>query len=84
MDREQTTAVYGEDGKVVAGVRGDNAIEDFVSKSGISVYCVAGIREVVEYLFRNKIQVTIRGKRGPIDEQTKAAFDEYLNTYGTV
>ncbi|MBN1627632.1 MAG: hypothetical protein JW944_14000 [Deltaproteobacteria bacterium] len=83
VDREQTGAVYDEKGRVIAGQRGENAIEEFVAGTGIPVYPVAGIREIMEYLYSSKVPVLICGKRGPIDEETKAAFDEYLKTYGS-
>jgi orotate phosphoribosyltransferase len=82
IDREQTTAVYDSEGAIVSGQKGKNAIRDFVSKSGIPVYSVAGIREVIEYLFEEKLPVMIHGKKAPIDDKTKAAFDEYLKIYG--
>ena len=82
LDREQTTAVYDKAGNVILGQKGENAIQDFVSKSGIPVYCVAGIREIIEYLYREKVPVMIQGRRIPIDEKTKAEFDEYIGIYG--
>ena len=82
LDREQTTAVYDSGGKVVPGQKGENAIQDFVSKSGIPVFCVAGITEVIAYLYKEKIPVMIDGRRMPIDEMTKAQFDAYLGLYG--
>ena len=82
IDREQTTAVYDREGKVIPGQKGENAIRDFVSKRGIPVYSVAGIREVMEYLFEEKLPVIIQGKKTPIDEETKAEFDGYLKIYG--
>ena len=82
IDREQTTAVYDREGNVIHGQKGENTIRDFVSKSGIPVYSVAGIREVIEYLFEEKLPVMIQGKKTPIDEKTKAEFDGYLKIYG--
>ena len=82
IDREQTTAVYDRDGNVIPGQKGENAIRNFVSKSGIPVYAVAGIREIIGYLYEEKIPVMIQGKNTPIDEETKAEFAEYLKTYG--
>ncbi len=82
IDREQTTAVYDKDKKVIPGCKGSSAINDFVLKSGIEVFAVAGIREVVQYLYEEGIPVLVRGKRLPMDEATKAEFDLYLNTYG--
>jgi orotate phosphoribosyltransferase len=82
LDREQTTAVYDRDGKVLLGQKGENAIQDFVARSGIAVFTVAGIRDVVEYLYREETAVMIQGRRRPIDAETKEAFDAYLEMYG--
>ena len=83
LDREQTTAVYGrDDGQVILGEKGENAIQSFTSKSRIPVFAVAGIREVVDYLYNDKVPVMIQGMRTPMDEQTKAIFDEYVDLYG--
>jgi len=82
IDREQCTAVYDKEGKVVLDQRGENAIQDFVTKTGIPVYTVSGIREVIEYLYKEKVPVIIEGSPRPIDEQTKAKFDDYLKIYG--
>ncbi|MBW1731524.1 MAG: hypothetical protein JRH08_13015 [Deltaproteobacteria bacterium] len=82
VDREQTTAVYDEKGEVVLGKKGVNAIQDFVSETGVKVFPVAGIRELVEFLYTEAVPVMIRGKRSPIDPKTKQQFDTYLSTYG--
>ncbi len=82
VDREQVTAVYDESGKAIPGKRGKDAIRDFVEKSGVPVYAVAGIREIVEFLYREKVPVLINGEKRPIDEQTKRIFDSYLEMYG--
>lgn len=82
IDREQTTAVYDEAHNVVLNQKGKNAIKDFVGKTHIPVYSVAGITEVVEYLFQEKIPVMIEGKPRPIDDGIKSQFDEYIKTYG--
>ncbi|MCP4683659.1 MAG: hypothetical protein GY864_15115 [Desulfobacterales bacterium] len=82
INREQTTSVHDKDGNLIQGRKGKNAIQDFVSKSGIPVYSVAGIRAVLEYLYMEKVPVLIEGKRSSIDEETKARFDEYLDMYG--
>jgi len=83
IDREQTTAVYDQKGKVVLGRKGENAIRDFVQKTGFNVYSVAGIREVVGFLFEEKVPVMIQGNQVPIDAKTKETFDAYLEMYGT-
>lgn len=82
IDREQSTAVYGDDGKVMVGRKGRNAIREFEEKSGIPVHAVAGVREVVGHLYAEQIPVVVRGQRRPMDPQIKAEFDGYLETYG--
>jgi orotate phosphoribosyltransferase len=82
VDREQTTAVYDSNGEVVLNQKGENTIQSFMSKTGIPVYSVAGIREIVDYLFTEKIPVMINRSPRPIDDETKFRFDEYLTIYG--
>ena len=82
INREQTTAIYDREGEVVLNQKGENAIQSFASKTGMPVYSVAGIREVVEYLYQEKAPVMIEGEFRPIDEKTKFQFDDYLKTYG--
>jgi orotate phosphoribosyltransferase len=82
VDREQTSAVYDQQGKVVLNKKGENAIENFAAKTGIPVYPVAGIREIMRYLYEEKIPVLINGERRPIDDETRTLFDEYIKTYG--
>ncbi len=82
LDREQATAVYDSYGQVVLGQKGENAIEDFVSRSGIPVFSVAGITEAVDYLYTERVPVRIQGNAMPMDEKTRAAFDEYIELYG--
>ena len=82
IDREQTTAVHDEKGRVIPGKKGDNAIGAFVSGTGIPVYPVAGIREVVTYLHREQVPVKIGGRFMPMDDHTLARFKTYLAMYG--
>lgn len=82
VDREQTTAVIDDQGRIVEGRRGDDAIKDFTGKTGVSVLSLAPIRSVVHYLFQEKIPVFIDGEQRPIDHETLQAFVDYLDTYG--
>ena len=82
VDREQSTAVYDDKGKYIPGVKGENTIKIFTEKTGIPVYSIAGIKEVVQYLYEEKIPLLIRGERQAMDGKTKAIFDNYLTTYG--
>jgi len=83
IDREQTTACYDDEGNVILGQKGQDAIGQFISESRIPVYAVAGIGEVIHYLYQEKVPVTIGGTKIPIDKSTKAQFDDYIQTYGT-
>ena len=82
VDREQSTAVYDDKGKYIPGVKGENTIKIFTEKTSIPVYSIAGIKEVVQYLYEEKIPLLIRGERQAMDGKTKAIFDNYLTTYG--
>jgi orotate phosphoribosyltransferase len=83
VDRQQTTAVRDDHGNVILGVKGVNAAEDFTRQTGIPVHSVCGIREVVEYLFNERIPVSVGKVKRPLEAQEKDAFDEYLHIYGS-
>lgn len=82
VDREQCAAVYDEKGRPVLDAKGDDAIGEFVARTEIPVHAVAGIREIVEFLYLEQVPVVIAGSRQPIDDYTKSEFDAYLKTYG--
>jgi len=82
VDREQTTAVYNEKGELVPGKRGLNPTAEFTSKTGIPLFSIAGIREIVEYLYVTKIPFFIAGEKRSMDEAVKNEFDTYMETYG--
>ena len=82
IDREQTTALYDQDHQVLLERKGENTIKNFTSKTGVPVYSVAGIREIVNFLYQEKVPVMISGSQRPMDDETKIIFDKYLETYG--
>jgi len=82
VDREQTTALYDDEGQVILHKRGQNPVEEFTSKTGIPFFSIAGIREIVEYLYINKVPLIISNKRRPMDESLKKEFDKYMDVYG--
>jgi len=82
VDREQTTAVYDEKGNVILNRKGSNPTAEFTSNTGIPFLSVAGIREIVEYLYGNRIPLLISGGKRPMDKATKGEFDRYMETYG--
>jgi orotate phosphoribosyltransferase len=84
VDRQQTAACYDAQGRVVPGKKGENAQQRFVEKTGVPVYSLAPISEVVDYLFGEQVPVLIEGSRQPISEDLKEAFDGYLKLYGTI
>jgi orotate phosphoribosyltransferase len=84
VDRQQTTACYDAAGRVVLGEKGENAQRRFVEKTGLTVYCLAPISEVVDYLFGERVPVLIEGSWQPISEALKKEFDDYLKVYGTL
>jgi orotate phosphoribosyltransferase len=82
VDREQRAAVYDEKGQPVLDTKGVDAIDEFASRTGIPVYAVAGIREIVDFLYAERVPIVIAGRHRPIDDITKSEFDAYLKTYG--
>jgi len=82
VDREQTTAVYDQQRRVILGGKGKDAIGDFEAETGVQVHRVARIREVVEYLYREAVPVQIKGRLQPIDRWTMLRFRDYIETYG--
>jgi len=82
VDREQTTVAYDKEGNVVLGKRGSNPIAEFTSRTGIPLFSVLGIREIVAYLYSNKIPLFISGEKKAIDIATKEEFDKYMEAYG--
>ena len=82
VDREQTTAVYNEDGTVVLDKKGENAIERFKEETGIPVFTIVGVREMMDFLFHERVPIMIKGERRPMDQDIKEKFDRYMITYG--
>jgi len=82
VDREQTTAVYDKEGNIILNKKGLDPVAEFTSTKGIPFFSVAGIREIVEYLYGNRIPLFISGEKRAMDEATKEEFDTYMETYG--
>ncbi|NLA75670.1 MAG: hypothetical protein GX846_09430, partial [Deltaproteobacteria bacterium] len=70
VDREQSTAVYDDKGKYIPDAKGENTIKEFTLKTGIPVYAVGGIKEIINYLYEEGVPVMIQGKQMPIDNST--------------
>lgn len=82
VNREQTTAVVDDQGELLTGVKGEDALGRFTEKTGVPVQCLVGIRKAVRYLADKQIPVSIDGVRRPLDTNTLDVFEGYLKTYG--
>ena len=83
IDRQQTTAVNNHTGKLLLDKKGRNAIRDFVLNRQVPVFSVAGIREILDYLYQERIPVTIEGESTPINKKIMVQAYEYFKLYGT-
>jgi orotate phosphoribosyltransferase len=83
VDREQTTACYDEAGKVLLGKKGEEPIKQFTEKTGVAVYSIAPISEVIDFLYSERIPVQVEEVWQPISASLKNVFNEYLLQYGT-
>jgi orotate phosphoribosyltransferase len=84
IDRQQTTACYDAQGKVLLGERGEDALRLFKERTGVPVYSLATISEAVNYLCEEQIPVQVDGAWQLISAPLKKEFDEYLQLYGTI
>jgi orotate phosphoribosyltransferase len=82
VDREQVQAVYDDEGRVREGKRGPDAVAAFEEQTGIKVSALLGIRETVEYLHAEGLEVMVNGTLQPLDDETMERFNEYLDIYG--
>ena len=82
VHREQTTAVMDDKGSVREGIRGEDAIGRFIAKTGVQVYSLVGVRDVVGFLAQEGVPVLINGVRRPLDRATLKEFEDYMATYG--
>ncbi len=82
LDREQTTAVYDDQGRAVEGQKGEDAKATFTRRTGIAVHSLLRISPVIETLYQDKVPVLVNGRREPISPELKARFDDYQRTYG--
>jgi orotate phosphoribosyltransferase len=83
IDRQQTTACYDPEGKVLLGKRGEDALRKFTERTQVPVFSIAPISEVVQYLFEEQVPVQVEGAWQPITPVLKKIFDDYLQIYGT-
>ncbi len=82
VDREQTQAVYDDEGRLREGKRGPDALAAFEEETGLKVWSLLGIRQTVEYLHAEGLEVLVNGKLQPLDDEIMERFNEYLALYG--
>ncbi len=85
VDRQQTTALYenpDDINTVKIGVKGSNAIKEFTDATNIPVFSVVGIKDVINFLYENKIPVLINRQKQPMPAEIKKKFDDYMGVYG--
>ena len=61
VDREQTQAVYDDQGRVREGRKGPDAFAAFTEETKVPVHALIGIRECIKYLYAEGIPVNIDG-----------------------
>ena len=81
-DAENKGVDYRIIGIGIAVDRQQTNIKEFSQKTGIPVYSIIKIKELVEYLYDKEIPVLIEGRWQPISRETKEKVDEYLRVYG--
>ncbi len=81
-DAENKGVDYRIIGIGIAVDRQQTNIKKFSQKTGIPVYSIIKIKELVEYLYDNRIPVLIEGRWQPISRKIKEKVDEYLRVYG--
>ncbi|MCB2225675.1 MAG: hypothetical protein KQH53_03275 [Desulfarculaceae bacterium] len=82
VDREQTQAVYDSEGKLTEGVRGPDALAAFVQSTGVRVWALLGIREMVHFLAKAGEPVNVAGTMRPLEAADVKRVEEYLSVYG--
>ncbi|MEW6267334.1 MAG: hypothetical protein AB1641_30035 [Thermodesulfobacteriota bacterium] len=82
VDREQTMVVLDEQGRIRAGVKGEDAAALFTAKTGIPIHTLVRIREVIDYLAADRVPVLVDGTRKPLDLETIEKFQKYMAGYG--
>ncbi len=82
VDREQTEAVYDSRGEVVLGAKGADPVKGFVEATGIPVWSVLSVRELVEFVAREGLEVVVEGRRVVAGQELVQQVKDYLEVYG--
>src|SRR3989339_373771 len=81
VDREQVGPVYDQ-GKIVLNAHGEDAIGNFVKDTRIPVNSIVGIKNTIDYLFKQNHPLIINGQKRIMDKTTYGNFLTYMKTYG--
>lgn len=82
VDREQTQAVYDTNGKVVPGAKGLDAWAEFEKTTGIPLYSLLGIRELLAILQQTAEPVKVNGRFRALTQEDIDMVNQYLEVYG--
>eukprot|EP01022_Parablepharisma_sp_SALTPOND_P002723 TRINITY_DN11111_c0_g1_i2.p1 TRINITY_DN11111_c0_g1~~TRINITY_DN11111_c0_g1_i2.p1 ORF type:complete len:809 (-),score=292.58 TRINITY_DN11111_c0_g1_i2:541-2967(-) len=82
VDREQTQAVYDGKGELTEGVRGPDALAAFVQETGVKVWSLLGIRQMVTFLADAGEPVNLAGDMRPLGPAQVDEVEQYLAVYG--
>jgi orotate phosphoribosyltransferase len=82
VDREQTQAVYDQEGKACRGVKGADAAAEFTRQTGVSLHALLGIRNMLRLLHLAQEPVLVDGQWRPLAEEEIRRVNEYLDIYG--
>ncbi|MDR1043951.1 MAG: hypothetical protein LBP33_02385 [Candidatus Adiutrix sp.] len=82
LDRQQTTAVYDQRNQLAPGERGQDAVKNFKVVTGLPVGAILGIRDTIDFLFREKTPVSQNGRMEPLGKNAVEALGGYLELYG--
>ncbi|MGD8561081.1 MAG: hypothetical protein PVG03_01030 [Desulfarculaceae bacterium] len=82
VDREQTQAVYDDQGRLREGQRGPDALAAFKEETGLEVWSLLTIRQAVDYLLQSGTQVMVEGSFQPLDQSLAQQVHDYLAVYG--
>lgn len=83
LDRQQTTAVYDSQNQVVLDERGQDAMKNFKTVTGLPAGTILGIRDTINFLYQEKVPVSQDGRMEPLSASTVERFKKYLDIYGT-
>ena len=82
VDREQTQAVYDDQGRLRENRKGQDALQAFKDDMGVEVWSLLTVRQALAILREEGLEVMVDGRLQPLDDEVMEKVDEYLATYG--